>query len=212
MSSPPAAPHLARTQLIGALLEGWTLTAVAGIAVAVTALAVVLVGGVSEETIRSGLRVTARASFVLFFAAFTASVAHRLWPASPVTRWQRRNRRYLGVAFAASHLVHAAMIAAFATLVPEAFHEHTTRTSPIPASITYLVILAMTVTSFDRTAAWLGRRGWRVLHAVGGFVIWAAFLMSFGSRALGMPGYWLPTIFVIGAMALKVIAWLRGRR
>jgi DMSO/TMAO reductase YedYZ heme-binding membrane subunit len=84
--------------------------------------------------------------------------------------------------------------------------------SPIPGTIGYLFILAMTVTSFDRTAAWLGRRAWNVLHTVGAFYIWVIFLVSFLSRALRMPGYWLPAALVVFAMVLRVVAWRRGQR
>lgn len=183
----------------------------AGTVVAATALSILLVGALSEPAIRLALRITARASLVLFLAAFTASATRRLWP-NHVTRWQRRNRRYLGVAFAASHAIHAAAIVTLAVLAPQAFHEHTQRASPIPGTIGYLFILAMTVTSFDRTAAWLPRRAWNALHTVGSFYLWLLFLGTFVTHALRASGYWLPAAVVIFAMVLRVVAWRRGRR
>jgi DMSO/TMAO reductase YedYZ heme-binding membrane subunit len=193
------------------ILEGWRLTAVAAVAIAAIAASILLIGALSEEAIRLALRTTARASLVLFLAAFTASATRRLWP-NPFTRWQRRNRRYLGVAFAASHAIHAAMIISLAVLQPLAFHEHTQRMTPIPGSIGYLFILAMTVTSFDRTAAWLSRRAWNLLHTAGAFYLWFIFLATFVSRALRMPGYWLPAALVVTAMVVRVVAWRRQRR
>ena len=44
------------------------------------------------------------------------------------TRWQRRNRRYLGVTFAASHGLHAIAIAAFAASIPSVLQKQ--RASP----------------------------------------------------------------------------------
>src|SRR3954463_14786011 len=91
------------------LLEGWAITALAAAGIAATTVVVLAAGELTEQSLRVALRITARASFVLFVAAFTASAAHRLWPGR-FTRWQRRNRRYLGLAFAASHAIHAAAI------------------------------------------------------------------------------------------------------
>src|SRR5262249_9380120 len=147
---------------------------------------------------------------VLFTGAFTASAAWRLWP-NRVTRWQRRNRRYVGVAFAASHAVHAAAIATLAALQPAAFHEHAGDMARAPGLIAYGFLVAMTATSFDRTAAWLGRRAWRALHLTGSIYLWGAFVLAFGKRVPHAPGYWLPVAVAAAAMALRVAAWYRGR-
>ena len=73
------------------------------------------------------------------------------------------------------------------------------------------MLAAMTATSFDRTAAWLGRRAWRVLHLVGSFYLWGAFVQAFFRRALHAPGYGLPLALAVAAMLLRVVAWYRGR-
>jgi len=199
-----------RKSYVSGLLEGWTFTLAVAAAIASLTVAILCVGGTGAAAIGLALRVTARASFALFAAAFTASATRRLWP-SRLTRWQRRNRRYLGVAFAASHAIHGALIIALATLQPEQFHDHTRMTNPIPGTIGYALILAMAVTSFDRPAAWLGRRAWNVLHTVGSFYVWGVFLVSFLGRALRMPGYWLPVGLAVAAMVLRVVAWRAGR-
>jgi hypothetical protein len=56
------------------------------------------------------IRFTAR-TLLFFCLAFSAATLARLGPSSS-TRWQRRNRRYRGVTFAASHGIHAAAIGA----------------------------------------------------------------------------------------------------
>src|SRR5579862_5883945 len=97
------------------ILNGWPLLGLlsAGLVAMATALAV---GHRFEvDGIRLVIRATARTSLLLFTLAFSAGALATLWP-SGWTRWQRRNRRYLGLSFAVSHALHAAAIMAFATL------------------------------------------------------------------------------------------------
>jgi hypothetical protein len=205
-SSPAVSPGAHRVRG----LEGWPLTAAAAGAVAALSVAIVLAGHASGDALGLAIRTTARTSFALFALAFTAAAAHRLWPGR-FTRWQRRNRRYLGVAFAASHLTHAAMIATLAALDPAAFHVRVGEMSRVPGLVGYGFVIAMAATSFDRSAAWLGRRGWRVLHTVGSFYLWVAFLNAFLIRALRMPGYWPAVGLGVAAMAIRIAAWAQGR-
>ena len=84
---------------------GWWLTAaIAALLLAMTA-AIAAFKGTEVEGTRLAIRMTARTSLVLFLLAFTASATTRLFP-SAATSWQRRNRRYLGLSFAISHLIH----------------------------------------------------------------------------------------------------------
>src|SRR5207247_2125659 len=73
-----------------------------------------------ESELRVTLRVTALVSATFFLAAFTASAWRRLRP-TPTTRWLLRNRRYLGLSFAAPPLVHGLAILALARRLPAAF-------------------------------------------------------------------------------------------
>jgi sulfoxide reductase heme-binding subunit YedZ len=204
----PSAPTAPTARSRG-WLEGWSLTLVATISVAAIVAGIVVAGSAGAEAIELAIRTTARTSFALFLAAFTASALHRLWP-SRITKWQRRNRRYLGVGFAASHLIHAATIIALVVMYPAAFA--TAAPALIPGLVGYVLLLAMTATSFDRTAGWIGPRAWKVLHTVGSLYLWGAFFQAFLRRALHMPAYWVAVALAVGAIALRVIAWQRGRR
>ena len=101
------------------------------------------------DGVRMVIRFTARTSLLFFCLAFSAAALARLWP-NAWTRWQRRNRRYLGVTFAASHGIHAIAIAAFAMMDPAGYAAATSLASYIFGGIGYAVIIAMTATSFDR--------------------------------------------------------------
>src|SRR3954447_23189028 len=97
--------------------EGWRLFAV--LALTLLALSVWIAGmrQFEVEGVRMVIRFTARSSLLLFCIAFGAAALARLWP-NAWTRWQRRNRRYLGLSFAASHAIHAAAIVVFANIDP----------------------------------------------------------------------------------------------
>ena len=192
-------------------LEGLRLTAVFAALIALAFAALLLAGGAGSETgVRAAIRLTARTSFVLFVLAFAASSAAQLWP-SAFTRWQLRNRRYLGLAFAASHAWHGLAILAFARFYPLAFGEHTRTTSIGGGLVAYALIAAMAATSFDRSAAWLGPRAWKVLHTVGGLVIWIAFFKATFVRTANGAGYWFPVAILIAAMAMKLASWFTAR-
>jgi DMSO/TMAO reductase YedYZ heme-binding membrane subunit len=133
------------------------------------------------EGVRMVIRFTARTSLLFFCLAFSAAALVRLWP-NAFTRWQRRNRRQLGVTFAASHALHAAAIIAFARMDPVGFAGATNLASYVFGGIGYALIILMTATSFDRTAAALGPRAWRTLHLVGGYYLLLQFTVSFGQR------------------------------
>jgi DMSO/TMAO reductase YedYZ heme-binding membrane subunit len=210
LASTSASPHASTSAAPGrGRLEGWTLTLAAAAGIAAVSAAIVIAGAASAGALGAALRFTARTSFALFLLAFTASSLHRLWPGR-FTRWQLRNRRYLGVGFAASHLIHAAAILALSALDPAAFVERAGAGSRIPGLVAYALLLAIAATSFDRTAAWLGRRAWTWLHRIGGWYLWLVFAQAFLRRAPHAPAYWLPAALAIAALALRVVAW-RGR-
>src|SRR5215218_4431551 len=95
--------------------EGWRLFAV--LALTLLALSVWIAGmrGFEVDGIRMVIRFTARSSLLFFCLAFAASALAMLWPTSG-THWLRRNRRYLGLTFAASHAIHAVAIVCFAVM------------------------------------------------------------------------------------------------
>ena len=77
-------------------------------------------------------------------------------------------------------------------------------------------MFAMAATSFDRTAAAIGPRAFRVLHLVGGYYLLFQFTVSFGKRIPDMPLYALfliPLLAVLALlMALQRLLWLQRRQ
>lgn len=185
--------------------EGWRLFTL--LSLTLLALSVWIAGmrAFEVEGVRMAIRFTARTSLLLFCLAFAGAALARLWP-NTGTRWLRRNRRYLGVSFTVSHAIHAAAILAFAVMDPEAYAAATSLASYIFGGIGYAFIIALTATSFDRTAAALGAGAWRRLHLVGGYYLLFQFTVSFGKRIPDMPLYALFLIPLIAVFALRMIA------
>jgi len=185
--------------------DGWRLFAL--LALTLVGLSIWIAGMRQFEVdgVRMVIRFTARTSLLFFCLAFSAAALARLWP-NAWTRWLRRNRRYLGVTFAASHAIHAVAIACFAVMDPVGYAAATSIASYVFGGIGYAVIIAMTATSFDRTAAAIGARAWRMLHISGGYYLLFQFMVSFGKRIPDMPLYALFLIPLVLVFALRMIA------
>jgi sulfoxide reductase heme-binding subunit YedZ len=188
---------------------GWPIVRWSTLVVVGLMAAILGVDGVNEAGLRATVRTSAQTSFVLFTSAFSASSLYAMWPA-PLTRWMRRNRRYLGVSFAASHFIHLIAIVALAVRLGDQF-----KADPVTVGgggLAYVFIAAMTATSFDRTAAWIGPRAWRRLHTTGSYYVWFIFFTSYAPRALTSLWY-TPFVFILLAViGLRFVVRLRSRR
>jgi hypothetical protein len=193
-------------------MKGWRLVGVLSLLLSGMTLYLVASHDWDIGGVRLAIRATARTSLVLFVLAFTASAMVELVP-SEATRWQRRNRRYLGVSFAVSHFIHLGVILALAALDRELFWKLTNLTTIALAGTAYLFIAAMTATSFDGAAAWLGPRKWRLLHLVGAWYIWISFAVAVGKRVPLDAFYWPMAVLVVAAAVVRLLAmhW-RNRR
>jgi DMSO/TMAO reductase YedYZ heme-binding membrane subunit len=81
----------------------------------------------------------------------------------------------------------------------------------VVGGLAYLLLAGMTVTSFDRTAAWLGRTWWRRLHLAGSYLLWLVFLQSYVGRAIRQSVLYAPlALAFVAALALRL--WARRRR
>jgi sulfoxide reductase heme-binding subunit YedZ len=193
-------------------MSGWRLTGFLSLLLTAMALCLLSVQGWDAEGLRLVIRATARTSLVLFVLAFTASAMVELLPSDP-TRWQRRNRRYLGVSFAVSHLIHLVAILSLASIDAELFWKLTNISTIVLAGTAYLFIAVMAATSFDRTASWLGPRKWQPLHLLGGWYIWISFAVAVGKRVPLDRFYWPIAALVLAAGLVRLVAmWRRTRR
>ena len=157
-------------------LQRWQIVKWSTMAIASMFALILLVNGINESAFRIAIRFTARSSCILFLMAFSASALRKL-RSTPFSKWLMHNRRYLGLSMAISHGFHAVAIAGVAILTTENMVRDN-----FDANLGYVFILLMTITSFKRPAAILGRRGWKILHAVGMYYLWLSFTVAFGTR------------------------------
>lgn len=184
-------------------LGGWPLVGWCALGLTVMAATILARYGAGEIGWRMVIRVSAQTSLLLFTSAFIASSLAALWPL-PLTRWMLRNRRYLGVSFAASHLLHLVAILTLAALLGD--HARFAPATVIGGGLAYVFIAAMTATSFDRTAEWLGRRAWTRLHTAGAYYIWAIFALQYVGLTLQSARYLPLAILTFAAAGLRIAA------
>ena len=145
---------------------------------------------------------------ILFLLAFSASSLKSLFKARWCS-WLLRNRRYIGVSFAVSHLFHFFLIAFAAYGLSEPLLDNLLSARRIQGEIAYLFIAAMAATSFDRTRDWLGRKAWTALHTVGGYYLWLFFANGV-LRDIGDPSR-IPFAIALGGVMLLRVARLVQR-
>lgn len=191
-------------------LEGWTLLGWLVLLLGLATALLLYCFGVGEPGLRAGIRLTARTSYVLFLLAFVASSCVALFP-SAGTKWLLRNRRALGVAFAASMALHGALILSLAAGYSRSFFATVQPTSLIGGGIGYVFIALMTFTSLDKTAGWVGRRAWKILHKTGMYYLWIVFTFSYLGRAHA-PVYAGLLLLLFLALGMRLAAANRRRQ
>jgi hypothetical protein len=151
----------------------WMLAAFAVAAV----LAGISIGlrGSSEEGTLAALRLTARWSFLWFWVASTAGA----WAAllGPRLRPAAARAREFGLAYAAAHLVHVAVVAWLYRIAAHPPGARTLEFFGVAVLFTYVLALL----SFSRPAAWLPVRVSSAIRRIGVEYITLAFLVDFAA-------------------------------
>jgi methionine sulfoxide reductase heme-binding subunit len=186
----------------------WTIVAgAAAVAVLLGVTWMTAAGGYGEEGAAAGARITARWSFVWFLAAWSASSLAKLWPGG----WRAtllRRRRAVGLAFAANHFVHLG----FVLTAVLGFGLERSAATLVGGGAAYLLVAAMAATSNDAARRWMGLGHWRLLHAVGGWVVLLIFTNSYAGRLMTKPELAAPALALIAtALILRAAAVLKGR-
>ena len=183
---------------------------------AVTATGVALyldASGTSDENLRTMLRLTARLAFLVYLLVFIARPLRQL-VRTRATRWLLAERRSFGLAMAAIHFVHMALIVYRASYSPEFEFKFPAQ---IIGSLIYALMLGMVITSFEQPARMIGPRNWRRLHKTGLYALGIAFLSTLlpeeRSELFDHDRLWF-VVLTAGAVFIRLTAYYaeRGRR
>lgn len=180
-------------------IQKWNLVKASTLAIIVFLSLIIIFHGINEHSMAIAIRLTARTSCILFLLAFCGSSLRR-FKANKFTRWLLSNRRYFGLSMAVSHGFHAIAIIGAAILSKEI------PTDNHGGNLGYLFIIAMTITSFRYPASLFGDRSWHILHTVGMYYLWLAFIYSFSNRLNESLLIYLPFVcLLVIAIALRFL-------
>ena len=163
--------------------------------------------GLNEESLRLSLRGTARISLAIFFLVFIASSFHQL-SRSRISKWLMINRRYLGISFGVSHLIHLVLIV---WLIYSYSNGNLLSIAPLDSyiigGIGYVFIIAMLITSNNQSIKRLGRKRWKMLHTSGMYYLFLSFIMSFIGLLEKDFSFYLPLVLaLILAACIRLLA------
>jgi hypothetical protein len=191
----------------------WLITGPISVAMIIAMTAMDLSTG---EGVSSMIRLSVRCAVPLLYLVFAASSIHSLFP-GPASRWLLRNRKYLGLCFAAA----MAWQLLFILWVVTVHHDYYVREvyvlrDAIEGVVGYLFLFAMTMTSFRFGRKHLKSKAWKLLHKSGIYFLWAyAFSVYWWALfyyrnpvMLDFVYYWAGFM----AWALRAAAWYKKRR
>lgn len=193
------------------IFEGQRLFLVIALTLGATVFAILYTGAFEVEAIRLAVRQTARISLILYLAAFCASALHKLAPGEG-TAWLVRNRRWFGLGFAFSHLLHAIVLFMFLNADSETFWSMVKTPNLVIGGTGYFFITLLAATSFDGAVRKLGPARWKLIHTVAVHVIWGNFMISNAKRIPVSNFYMIPVALLVAALLLRLSSRVAKRR
>ena len=161
------------TILQGKVVNGWRLYSLITVPIClVVVIAMTRVDLSNAEGISSLIRLSVRCSVPWLYLAFAASSLRVLFPGA-FSRWLMRNRRILGLCFAAGMAWQLVFILWMVTRFWGYYVDEVYVFSDIAVQIPgYLFLIAMTTTSFMPVRRKLSPNQWRALHKTGIYFLW----------------------------------------
>jgi sulfoxide reductase heme-binding subunit YedZ len=197
------------------ILNGWPLFfLIAALTFAGMMAGLILIGVQTPEATVNLIRLSVQIASPWIYVAFVTSPLLQLFPGS-VSKWLSRNRRYFGLSFAAGFGWQAVFIAVLLALYPAYYWEELhNATDLFLRMVSYVFLLALTVTSFFPVRRKMRREHWRWLHLVGIWYFWAAIWASYAPAALSSDANTISIVYtVVGllALGLRIVAYQKTR-
>jgi sulfoxide reductase heme-binding subunit YedZ len=148
------------------------------------------------------------------FLAFVARPMTQLFPGN-LSKWLLRNRRYFGLSFAAGFGWQAVFIGVLLALHSGYYWEELHSDIDLLLRMaSYVLLFALTITSFFPVRRKMRPEHWRWLHLVGIWYFWAAIWVSYAPMALSSNAKTVDVVYAVvglAALALRAAAYLRKR-
>ena len=197
------------------MLNGWPLFGViAGLSFAIILAGLAMTGTSTPEATVAMIRLSVQLASPWIYLAFVATALGQLFP-SNFASWLLRNRRYVGLAFAAGFVWQAVFIVVLLALHGDYYATVLHDTAEfITRMLSYALLLALTVTSFFPVRRAMNPRHWRLLHRVGIWYFWAAIWVSYAETVMAGDTRVIAIVFVISglfALTLRCAAYLKKR-
>jgi hypothetical protein len=197
-------------------LNGWGLFALIVIPMCVAAaVAMTRVDLSSALGVSTMITLSVRLAVPWLFIAFAASSLVVLFPGS-ISRWLLRNRRIIGLCFAAGFAWQLFfilwLVIGFWDYYIAEVYSYFVFVDQIPP---YLLLIAMVLTSFRFGRSKLNARQWKILHKVGIYFAWGVVFSAYwyelfyydDIQPIDYVYYWMG----IGAWAARMAAWTKKR-
>ena len=170
----------------------------------------------SGEAVSSMIQLSVRCAVPWLYVVFAASSIQILFPGH-LSRWLLRNRKYIGLSFAAAMAWQLLFIVWLTAVYSDYYIEEVyVLRDAIEGVVGYLFLFAMTITSFRFGRKHLNARQWKLLHKSGIYFIWAYAFSVYWWALFYYPNplsidyvfYWSGFL----AWALRAAAWSKKRR
>ena len=170
----------------------------------------------SGEAVSSMIQLSVRCSIPWLYLAFAASSVHVLFPGQ-FSRWLLRNRKFLGLCFAAAMGWQALFIVWLVTVYRDYYiAEVYVLRDAIEGVVGYLFLIAMTFTSFKFGRQLLKPKQWKLLHKSGIYFLWAYAFSVYWWNIFYYPNpVWIDYLFYWSgflAWGLRAAAWSKKHR
>lgn len=170
----------------------------------------------SGPAVSAMIQASVRCAVPWLFLAFAASSVQILWP-GPLGLWLSRNRKFLGLCFAAAMAWQGFFILWMVLIYSDYYIDEVyVMRDAIEGVVGYLFLTAMTLTSFMPVRKHMTPKSWKLLHKSGIYFLWAyAFSVYWWNLFYYDSPGWLDYTYYWAAFAawsLRAAAWTKKRR
>ncbi|MEH6591964.1 MAG: hypothetical protein V7746_17005 [Halioglobus sp.] len=205
-----------KTLLKHKALNEWRLLGLIALPISVAVIITMMGLDLSQaESVSSMIQFSVRCSVPWLYLAFAASSVYALFPGE-ASRWLLRNRKIMGLCFAAGMAWQLLFIVWLVTVHSDYFaNEVYVLRDLIEGLLGYAFLIAMIITSFKAGRSLIKPKQWKLLHKSGIYFLWAYAWSVYWYElfyytevdAVDYAYYW----FGITAWGLRVAAWTKKR-